>query len=99
MNRHRQLSVLGAAASVSSSSSSSAVAAPSADPAVRLIRVRDAAARMCVSVSYVYREIGAGRLGPLIKLGERRSALNEAEVERWIAQRVRAAYRPDGGEA
>lgn len=69
--------------------------APKQNTEVRLIRVRDAAAKMCVSVSFVYREIKAGNLGPLIKVGNHRSALNADHVDRWIAEKVRVAYQGD----
>ena len=41
----------------------------------RLERIPQAAGRMGVSLSQVYREIKSGRLGPLVKLGPRASAV------------------------
>lgn len=54
-------------------------------------RVPTAARRMGVSVSQVYREIKAGRLGPLVKLGERASGLTYAAVDAWIQSKIDAA--------
>lgn len=50
-----------------------------------------AAPRMAVSVSKAYREIKAGRLGPLVKLGARASAVPSASVDKWIADRIAEA--------
>jgi len=60
-----------------------------ARPAIE--RVPTAARRMGVSVSQVYREIKAGRLGPLVKLGERASGLTYAAVDAWIQSKIDAA--------
>ncbi|WP_153145187.1 AlpA family transcriptional regulator [Dechloromonas sp. H13] len=60
-----------------------------ARPAIE--RVPMAARRMGVSVSQVYREIKAGRLGPLVKIGERASALPAAAVDAWIQSKINAA--------
>lgn len=54
-------------------------------------RVPTAARRMSVSVSQAYREIKAGRLGPLVKLGERASGLPVAAVDSWIQSKIDAA--------
>jgi len=54
-------------------------------------RVPTAARRMSVSVSQAYREIKAGRLGPLVKLGERASGLPVAAVDAWIQSKIDAA--------
>lgn len=56
-----------------------------------LERIPTAAKRMGVSLSQVYKEIRIGRLGPLIKLGERASALTSAAVDGWIAERIAEA--------
>lgn len=65
-----------------------------------LERVPQAAKRMGVSVSQAYREIAAGRLFPLVKLGERMSAVPTASVDAWINDRIAAATathaRPGG---
>ncbi len=63
----------------------SAAARPAID------RIPTAARRMGVSVSQVYREIKAGRLGPLVKIGERASALPAAAVDAWIQSKIDAA--------
>jgi len=57
----------------------------------QLERIPAAARRMGVSTSQVYREIKARRLGPLVKLGERASALPQESVDNWIAARIAAA--------
>lgn len=57
----------------------------------RLERIPAAAARMGVSPSQVYREIKSGRLGPLVKLGPRASALPAESVNRWIEARIAEA--------
>jgi len=54
-------------------------------------RVPTAARRMGVSVSQAYREVKAGRLGPLVKLGERASGLPAAAVDAWIQSKIDAA--------
>ena len=59
----------------------------------RLERIPAASNRMGVSVSQTYREIKAGRLGPLVKLGERASALPAEAVDAWIAARIAEATR------
>lgn len=62
----------------------------------RLERIPQAASRMGVSPSQVYREIKAGRLGPLVKLGPRASALPAAAVDSWIATRIAEAAQAGG---
>lgn len=54
-------------------------------------RIPTAARRMGVSISQTYREIKAGRLGPLVKLGERASGLPAAAVDAWIQSKIDAA--------
>ena len=58
-----------------------------------LERIPTAAKRMGVSSSQVYKEIRIGRLGPLIKLGERASALTSDSVDTWINNRINDAQR------
>lgn len=62
----------------------------------RLERVPVAADRMGVSVSQAYREIKSGRLGPLVKLGPRASAVPAEAVDKWIADRIAEATGPRG---
>lgn len=57
----------------------------------RLERIPTAAGRMGVSTSQAYREIKAGRLGPLVKLGQRASAVPSTSVDRWIEERIAEA--------
>ena len=54
----------------------------------RLEKVPAAASRMGISVSGVYREVKSGRLGPLVKLGLRASALPSESVDFWIEARI-----------
>lgn len=63
-----------------------------------LEKVPAAARRMGVSISQTYREIKDGRLGPLVKLGKRASAVPAEAVDRWIATRIAAAAQAKGGE-
>jgi predicted DNA-binding transcriptional regulator AlpA len=57
----------------------------------RLERIPAAASRMGVSTSQAYREIKAKRLGPLVKLGQRASAVPSTSVDRWIEARIAEA--------
>lgn len=57
----------------------------------RLERIPQAAGRMGVSLSQAYREIKSGRLGPLVKLGPRASAVPAEAVDGWIAARIAEA--------
>lgn len=66
---------------------------PSPATVAALEKVPTAARRMCVSVCQAYREIKAGRLGPLVKIGERASALESAAVDAWIAAKIDAAQK------
>lgn len=54
-------------------------------------RIPDAARRMAVSISQVYREIKAGRLGPLVKLGPRASGLPSSSVDEWIYEKIESS--------
>lgn len=56
-----------------------------------LEKIPAAAHRMGCSVSSAYREIKAGRLGPLVKLGARASAVPAESVDNWIAARIAEA--------
>lgn len=53
-----------------------------------LEKIPAAARRMGVSAATVYRELKSGRLGPLVKLGERASAVPASSVDAWIAARI-----------
>lgn len=64
----------------------------------RLERIPMAAGRMGVSPSQCYREIKSGRLGPLVKIGLRASAVPAASVDSWIAARIAEATTVQGGE-
>ena len=56
-----------------------------------LEKVPHAARRMGISTCSCYREIKAGRLGPLVKVGERGSALPAVAVDAWIQAKIDAA--------
>ena len=56
-----------------------------------LEKVPHAARRMGISTCQAYREIKAGRLGPLVTIGERASALPAAAVDAWIQSKIDAA--------
>jgi predicted DNA-binding transcriptional regulator AlpA len=64
---------------------------PADRPAIE--KVPAAARRMGVSVSQVYREVKAGRLLPLVKLGERASGLPVVAVDAWIKSKIDAAQK------
>lgn len=71
-------------------------ATPNPARVAALEKIPAAARRMGVSISQAYREIKAGRLGPLVKLGERSSALPAASVDAWIAARIAEATKAGG---
>ncbi len=64
---------------------------PSPATVAALEKVPHAARRMGISTCQAYREIKAGRLGPLVKIGERASALPAAAVDAWIQSKIDAA--------
>ena len=68
-------------------------ATPSPARVAALEKIPAAARRMGVSISQAYREIKSGRLGPLVKLGERSSAVPMESTDRWINERIAAATR------
>jgi len=55
-----------------------------------LLRLREVTRRTALSRSAVYRAIAAGTFPAPVKLGERASAWNAAEVDRWITDRIAA---------
>lgn len=69
-------------------------AIPSPARVAALERLPHAAKRMGISLSQTYREIKAGRLVPLVKIGERASAVPSEAVDAWIAARIAEATRP-----
>lgn len=71
-------------------------AIPSPATVAALEKIPAAARRMGVSVSQAYREIKAGRLGPLVKLGERASAVPASSTDAWIAARIAEATKAGG---
>lgn len=62
-------------------------------PTPAIDRIPSAARRMGISISQVYREVKAGRLGPLVKLGPRASGLPVSAVDCWINSKIEAATR------
>ena len=65
---------------------------PSSPPrTLALEKIPAAAHRMGCSTSQAYREIKSGRLGPLVKLGTRASAVPAESVDSWIAARISEA--------
>lgn len=73
-------------------------AKPSQATVAALEKVPHAARRMGISISQCYREIKAQRIGPLVKLGERASALPAESVDRWILARIAEATKAGGGQ-
>ena len=63
-----------------------------------LEKIPAAAQRMGCSTSQAYREIKSGRLGPLVKLGVRSSAVPAASVDTWIAARIAEATATRGAK-
>jgi predicted DNA-binding transcriptional regulator AlpA len=64
---------------------------PSPAKVAALEKIPNAAKRMGISTCQTYREIKAGRLGPLVKVGERASALPSVAVDAWIQSKIDAA--------
>jgi prophage regulatory protein len=58
--------------------------------ALILLRLPDVRRRVSLSRSEIYRRIAAGHFPQPVKLGERASAWNAAEVDSWIAARIAA---------
>lgn len=67
---------------------------PSPATVAALEKLPAAARRMGISTSQLYREIKAQRIGPLVKLSLRASALPSASVDRWIGDRIAEASSP-----
>ena len=62
---------------------------PSASRPAALEKIPAAARRMGVSPATVYRDLKSGRHhGPLVKLGERASAVPMESTDAWIAERI-----------
>lgn len=64
-----------------------------------LEKLPHAATRMGVSLTQVYREIKNKRLGPIVKTGERSSAIESHSVDAWIEARVAEASARQLAEA
>lgn len=64
---------------------------PSPARVAALEKIPAAARRMGVSTATVYRELKARRLGPLVKVGERASAISSESVDLWITERIAEA--------
>jgi predicted DNA-binding transcriptional regulator AlpA len=50
------------------------------------------AKRASISVAQAYREIKAGRLGPIVKVGKRASAIPMDSGDAWISARIGYGY-------
>lgn len=61
---------------------------PATGDAVSLQRLPVVKARTGLSRSEIYRRVAAGTFCKPIKLGERLTAWNSAEVSQWIADRI-----------
>jgi predicted DNA-binding transcriptional regulator AlpA len=68
-------------------------APPSPTRVSSLEKIPAAAKRMCISSAQFYREVKAGRVGPIIKIGQRASAVPQDSVDQWISDRISAATR------
>ena len=71
---------------------------PSPERVAALEKIPHAAERMGMSTCQTYREIKAGRLGPLVKVGERASALPSVAVDAWIQAKIEAATQKGGAQ-
>lgn len=71
---------------------------PSPAKVAALEKIPHAAKRMGISTCQTYREIKAGRLGPLVKVGERASALPTVAVDAWIQEKIDAATKKGGAQ-
>lgn len=71
---------------------------PSPGRLARLEKIPAAANRCGLSVSQFYRELKAGRVGPLVKVGARASAVPTESVDNFIAARI-AESQGKGGAA
>ena len=73
-------------------------ALPSSARVAALEKIPAAARRMGVSPATVYRELKSGRHhGPLVKLGERASAVPMESTDAWISARIDEATKQNGG--
>jgi prophage regulatory protein len=54
----------------------------------RLITFKEAAARISLSRSEIYRRVANGTFPTPVRLGPKRVAFVEHEVEAWIAERI-----------
>lgn len=53
-----------------------------------LLRLPEVCRRVALSRSEVYRRVAAGDFPAPVKLGERASAWNSAEIDAWVADRI-----------
>ena len=56
----------------------------------RLISIADLLTQIPVSSATMWREIGAGRFPKPVRIGARRVAFFQDEIDSWLAQRVAA---------
>lgn len=62
--------------------------APSAPGALRLERLPRVRGRTGLSRSEIYRRIAMGEFPTPVKIGQRASAWNTAEIDQWIVERI-----------
>lgn len=60
-----------------------------------LIRLPEVKARTALSRSTIYKRVADGSFPPPIKLGERAVGWIEAEVEAWLAEKIKASRDHD----
>lgn len=65
-------------------------------PVPSLEKIPQAAHRAALSIAGFYREVKAGRIGPLVKLGARASAVPTASTDAYIAARIAEAMNKNG---
>lgn len=69
---------------------------PSPGRLARLEKIPAAAQRCGMPVSQFYRELKSGRIGPLVKIGERASAVPSEAVDAFISARIAEAQGKGG---
>jgi prophage regulatory protein len=62
----------------------------------RLLPLNVVLDRVCLSKTQLYRKIQAGEFPRAVPLGEQKIGFLEAEIERWIAERLQAREADEG---
>lgn len=60
----------------------------------RLVSVADLLSQIPISTATMWREIGAGRFPKPLRIGARRIAFFQDEIDAWLAQRVAERETP-----